>query len=87
MSDKYNSKIAAFLGHLNKAPYGYAITVSKDTTWYSVPEGMVGQVWRTHEDCHKRQYQTVRWFRIKYIWELITKGYWNNKYEVEARKL
>jgi hypothetical protein len=41
-----------------------------------------------HELCHVRQYQQHGFigFLVKYIWESIRKGYYNNKFEVEARK-
>jgi hypothetical protein len=43
--------------------------------------------WLKHELCHIKQYKengTIL-FLIKYLWESIRKGYYNNKYEVEAR--
>ena len=41
-----------------------------------------------HELCHVRQYQQHGYigFLVKYLWESIRKGYYNNKFEVEARK-
>jgi len=41
-----------------------------------------------HELCHVRQYQRhgFIWFLVQYLWESIRKGYYNNKFEVEARK-
>jgi hypothetical protein len=41
-----------------------------------------------HELCHVRQYQQhgVIWFLLQYSWESIRRGYYNNKFEVEARK-
>ncbi len=43
--------------------------------------------WLKHELVHIRQFQQHGYlpFIIKYLWESIRKGYWNNKYEVEAR--
>jgi len=40
-----------------------------------------------HELCHVRQYQQHGFagFLIKYLWESIRKGYYNNRFEVEAR--
>ena len=40
-----------------------------------------------HELCHVRQYQQHGYigFLIKYLWEIWRKGYYNNKFEVEAR--
>jgi hypothetical protein len=44
--------------------------------------------WLKHELCHIRQFQQHGYlvFLIKYVWESIRKGYYNNKFEVEARK-
>ena len=41
-----------------------------------------------HELCHVRQFKEHGYFLfvVKYIWETIKHGYYNNKYEVEARK-
>ena len=41
-----------------------------------------------HELCHVRQYRQhgFIWFLVQYLWESICKGYFNNKFEVEARK-
>lgn len=41
-----------------------------------------------HELCHVRQYQEHGYigFLAKYLWESFRKGYYNNKFEVEARK-
>ncbi len=40
-----------------------------------------------HELCHVRQYQQHGYlgFLIKYLWQSYRKGYYNNKFEVEAR--
>ena len=43
--------------------------------------------WVEHEMVHLeqfRRYGTIR-FIILYLWESIKKGYWNNKFETEAR--
>lgn len=44
--------------------------------------------WVKHELCHIRQFRQHGYFTfiIKYVWESIRKGYYNNKYEVEARE-
>ncbi len=41
-----------------------------------------------HELCHVRQYQEHGYFGflVKYLWESYRKGYYNNKFEVEARE-
>lgn len=44
--------------------------------------------WLKHELCHIRQYRQHGFagFIIKYLWESIKKGYYNNCFEVEARQ-
>jgi hypothetical protein len=39
----------------------------------------------THELVHVRQWKDDRLFAVKYALESIRRGYWNNRYEVEAR--
>lgn len=43
--------------------------------------------WVKHELCHLQQFRQHGYvgFIAKYIWESIWKGYYNNKFEVEAR--
>lgn len=43
--------------------------------------------WVKHELCHVRQFKQHGYvpFIIKYLWESIRSGYYNNKYEAEAR--
>ncbi|MBK7308702.1 MAG: DUF4157 domain-containing protein [Chitinophagaceae bacterium] len=44
--------------------------------------------WVKHELCHIKQFKDHGYvgFIIKYLWESIKKGYYNNRFEVEARK-
>lgn len=43
--------------------------------------------WLKHELCHIRQYKQhgTTGFIVKYLWESLKKGYYNNRFEVEAR--
>ena len=43
--------------------------------------------WLRHELQHIQQFKKegTFLFLIKYSWESLCKGYWNNKYEIEAR--
>lgn len=43
--------------------------------------------WVKHELCHIKQFEQHGYigFIIKYLWESIKNGYYNNRYEVEAR--
>ncbi len=44
--------------------------------------------WVKHEVCHLQQFKKHGKFIfiIKYLWESLLHGYYNNKYEIEARK-
>lgn len=41
-----------------------------------------------HEECHVKQYWKglIFFFILDYLYQLYKKGYWFNKYEVEARE-
>ena len=41
-----------------------------------------------HELCHVKQFKQNGWliFIVKYLFETLRHGYYNNKYEIEARK-
>lgn len=43
--------------------------------------------WVRHELCHIRQFKEHGFiiFLVKYLWESMRHGYYNNKYEAEAR--
>lgn len=44
--------------------------------------------WVKHELCHVQQFKQHGYigFIVKYVWESIRHGYYNNRFEVEARK-
>ena len=88
MSDRYNNKIAKFVGWLNNSNRGYAVTITKNCTLYSSPLEQVGTIWRKHEDYHKLQIATLGWFKFMttYFYYNLTKGYTNNPFEVAARE-
>lgn len=48
---------------------------------------LANKAWLQHELCHVRQFREHGYvnFLLKYVWESFKKGYYNNKYEVEAR--
>ncbi|MES2849737.1 MAG: DUF4157 domain-containing protein [Bacteroidota bacterium] len=57
--------------------------------WNSSKEDFLSnKKWLKHELCHVRQYKQHGYvgFIIKYLWESLRKGYYNNKFEVEARE-
>lgn len=51
-------------------------------------EFLQNEKWVKHELCHIRQFKQHGYviFIIKYLWESLRKGYYNNKYEAEARQ-
>ena len=51
-------------------------------------EFLQNEKWVKHELCHIRQFKQHGYviFTIKYLWESLRKGYYNNKYEAEARQ-
>jgi hypothetical protein len=53
----------------------------------STNEFLQNKKWAKHELCHVQQFKQHGYllFLIKYVWESIKKGYYNNKFEVEAR--
>jgi hypothetical protein len=87
MADIYNSKLARFCKWLAGEKYEFAITTSKSCTRYSCSKEKVNFKWRYHEDIHKEQFSLYGWFPfvLMYLWESFLFGYYNNKYEVEAR--
>ena len=53
----------------------------------SQEEFLKNENWLTHELCHIEQFRQHGYigFIVKYLWESIQKGYYDNKFEVEAR--
>jgi hypothetical protein len=96
--DVYNSKIAAFVGWINKVDGGYAVTIGARTTLYSLSkeEVLADPIWMNHELRHRWQiadyqhkYGKVRgWLTFMYLYLLqnFTVGYYKNRYEVDANK-
>ena len=82
--DKYNHWLAKFLSLFQFYKY-YAITLGQ-TTYYSCNKNDIDNSWRAHENKHKEQYARDGWIKFisRYIWQAITKGYYNIDYEIEA---
>jgi hypothetical protein len=51
-------------------------------------EFLQNERWVRHELCHVKQFREHGYagFIFKYLWESIRKGYYNNRFEVEARE-
>ncbi len=53
----------------------------------TIPEFLADQRWVNHELKHIEQFEQHGFipFVVKYTWESLRKGYYNNRFEVEAR--
>lgn len=67
-----------------------AITVGKTIHLYHVSKQdfLKDNKWVKHELCHLEQFKKYGFFSfiLKYLWESLKAGYYNNKFEAEARR-
>jgi hypothetical protein len=67
-----------------------AIVIGSTIHLYNVTKQqfLQNEKWVKHEVCHLQQFKKHGRFIfiLKYLWESINHGYYNNKYETEARK-
>jgi hypothetical protein len=88
-NDHYNCRWVCFLvKHFIGGGFtAYAITLGQ-TTFYSYAREDVGVTLWAHEEYHKLQWRRAGKvkFALCYVWFLLRYGYWNNPYEVDARK-
>lgn len=85
---KENSWIAMLAAKKLKTK-NVAIVIGKTIHLHNVSGAsfLKDQKWLKHEACHIRQFKENGFFTfiIKYLWESTKHGYFNNKFEVEAR--
>ena len=85
---KQNSWIAKIAAWKLKSG-SIAIVIGKTIHLYQVSKEdfLKDTKWVKHEMCHVNQFKKhgLLSFIIMYLWESIKQGYYNNKYEVEAR--
>jgi hypothetical protein len=85
---KENSLIAR-IAALKLGTRSVAIVLGKTIHLHNTnkSEFLQNKRWVKHELCHIRQFQQHGYllFIVKYLWESIRSGYYNSKYEVEAR--
>lgn len=66
-----------------------AIVLGNTINLYNVKKEdfLRNEKWVKHEVCHIKQFQRHGYvsFILKYLWESYKHGYYNNKYEAEAR--
>jgi hypothetical protein len=80
------AKIAAWKLNTGSVAIVFGSTIH---LWNSSKEQFLqDEKWLKHELCHIRQYKEHGYagFMIKYLWESLRKGYYNNRFEVEARQ-
>lgn len=89
VSIKENSWIAKIAARKLRAD-NVAIVIGKTIHLHnvSIDRFLENKSWLKHELCHVRQFQQHGFlsFIFKYVWESMRKGYYHNKYEVEARE-
>lgn len=80
------AKLAAFKLKTNRVAIVMGKTIHLHNT--SQQQFLQDERWVKHELCHVKQFQQHGFvtFIAKYLWESIKHGYFNNKYEVEARE-
>src|SRR3954466_6758131 len=85
---KENSWLAKIAAKKLGSP-GVAMVLGKTIHLYNTTkaEFLQDEKWVKHERCHIQQFQKHGYvgFIIKYLWESLRKGYYNNRFEVEAR--
>ena len=68
---------------------GVAMVLGKTIHLYNTSKEsfLQNEKWVKHELCHVQQFKQHGYagFIIKYLWESIKKGYYNNRFEVAAR--
>jgi hypothetical protein len=88
-SIKENSLVARVAAWKLKASSVAIVFGSTIHLWNSSKEEFLkNEKWVKHELCHIKQYKQHGYigFIVKYVWESLKRGYYNNKFEVEARE-
>jgi hypothetical protein len=85
---KENSRLAGIAARKLGTP-NVAMALGKTIHLYNISkeEFLQDEKWLRHELCHVRQFQQYGYvgFIAKYLWESVRRGYYNNRFEVEAR--
>lgn len=79
------AKIAAF----KLSSHSVAMVLGKTIHLYNTTKEdfLQNEKWVKHELCHIQQFRQHGYigFIAKYLWESLRKGYYNNRFEVDAR--
>jgi len=80
----------AYLAALKLNKNGVAIVIGRTIHLHNTSKEtfLANEKWLQHELCHIRQFQQYGFvgFIARYLYESSRKGYYNNKFEVEARE-
>jgi hypothetical protein len=83
-----NSRMAWLAAHFMKVDR-IAIVLGKTVHLYNTDRAsfLNNQAWVNHEMVHVQQFKRYGFLRfiVLYLWECCRHGYYNNKYEIEAR--
>ena len=85
---KENSWLAKLAAKKMKATSVAMVLGKTIHLWGTTKENFLAdERWLKHELCHIKQFAEHGYifFIIKYLWESLRVGYYNNKFEVEAR--
>jgi len=80
------ARIAAFVLRTNNVAIVFGKTIY---LWNATKDDLLkNKRWLRHELVHVKQFLHYGFFTFifLYLWESIKKGYYNNKFEIEARK-
>ena len=84
------NSLIAFLARKKLGARNVAMVIGKKIYLSGVPKDVFlkDEQWLKHEMVHIEQFQRYGFwkFLLMYLWESWRKGYYNNKYEVEARE-
>jgi hypothetical protein len=85
---KENSWLARIAARKLKASSVAMVLGNTVHLWGTAKENfLTDECWVRHELCHIKQFKEHGFiiFLVKYLWESMRHGYYNNKYEAEAR--
>ncbi len=86
---KENSWLAKLAAKKLRTP-SVAMVLGKTIHLYNTAKAdfLNNERWLKHELCHIKQFKEHGYFIfiVKYLWESLRKGYYQNRFEVEARK-
>lgn len=86
---KENSWLAKIAAKKLKAD-SVAMVLGKTINLHGVSKTdfLTDEKWLKHELCHIKQFKEHGYFNfvVRYLWESLRKGYYDNRFEVEARK-